>query len=93
MFRRGLARLGGVIRGSAAAVFAVLAAAPQTAQAEGGAGKLLRAQPLYGAPEGATAYRVAYQSTGLPGFVAFKASDAAVAWIAERRAPSNCGAI
>jgi alpha-beta hydrolase superfamily lysophospholipase len=50
---------------AAALVLAALAAAPQPAQA--GAGQLLRAEPLYGAPEGATAYRIDYQSTGLHG--------------------------
>lgn len=33
----------------------------------GGAGRLLQAQPLPGAPQGAAAYRVYYQSTGLNG--------------------------
>jgi pimeloyl-ACP methyl ester carboxylesterase len=43
----------------------VLAALAGAAQAEGGAGALLESQPLDGAPDGATAYRIYYQSTGL----------------------------
>jgi acetyl esterase/lipase len=57
------------LRGKASAiVLALLAAAPLPATADnGGAGRLLRAQPLWGAPEGASAYKIFYQSTGLHG--------------------------
>ena len=62
---RRLAR--GIGRLAVAVVVAAFAAIPQAAQADGGAGRLLRTEPLYGAPEGATAYRIYYQSTGLHG--------------------------
>jgi hypothetical protein len=49
----------------------LLAIAPVTAQAQdasySGAGRLIQAQPLAGAPDGASAYRILYQSTGLRG--------------------------
>ena len=62
----------GLRRKASAVVLALLAAAPIAAKADsdffgGGAGKLLRAEPLYGAPEGATAYKIFYQSTGMHG--------------------------
>src|ERR1700722_5863084 len=49
----------------------LLAIAPVTAQAQdasyNGAGRLIQAHPLAGAPDGASAYRILYQSTGLRG--------------------------
>src|ERR1700722_17479606 len=62
----------GLRRKASAVVLALLAAAPIAAKADGdlfggGAGKLLRAEPLYGAPEGARAYKIYYQSTGMHG--------------------------
>ena len=56
---RGFRRLTGAI------VIAALAGGPQSALA--GAGQLLQSQVLPGAPDGATAYKIFYQSTGLHG--------------------------
>jgi acetyl esterase/lipase len=61
------------VRMKAAILSALLALVPAVSRAQGlfdsgeGAGRLLRAQPLYGAPDGATAYKIYYQSTGLHG--------------------------
>ena len=48
-----------------AVALAALACGPHPAQA--GAGQLLRSQPLFDAPDGAAAYKIFYQSTGLHG--------------------------
>jgi acetyl esterase/lipase len=52
-------------------VVPLLAIAPVTALAQdssyNGPGRLMQAQPLAGAPDGASAYRILYQSTGLRG--------------------------
>jgi len=69
-------RLAGRLRRSAGAlVLALLAIAPLAAEAQSdssgssqaGPGTLLRAEPLPGAPERATGYKIFYQSTGLRG--------------------------
>jgi acetyl esterase/lipase len=57
----GAGRLAAVLALAALALAALL----QPAQAR--PGQLMRMEPLYGAPEGATAYRILYQSTGLHG--------------------------
>ncbi len=55
----------------ASLVLALLAAAglwlPQPAQAADAPGTLIRAEPMPGAPDGATAYRILYASEGLDG--------------------------
>jgi acetyl esterase/lipase len=69
------ARMVGVVRRARLiiAALALSAIVPSVVAAEdaagqySGAGRLLQAQPLYGAPDGAAAYKVFYQSTGLNG--------------------------
>jgi acetyl esterase/lipase len=69
-------RLAGLLlRSAGALVLASLSAAPLAAEAQsdssgssqGGPGTLLRAEPLPGAPDGATGYKIFYRSTGLRG--------------------------
>jgi acetyl esterase/lipase len=48
-------------------LFPSIALAQQAASQYSGPGQLLYSQPLFGAPDGATAYKVFYQSTGLKG--------------------------
>ncbi len=68
-WRSSVARLvQGFRREAGGLVLAVLAGGAPAAQAQNdGAGRLLQAQVLPGAPDGATAYKIDYQSTGLHG--------------------------
>ena len=71
-WRRSARRLAGGLRRAAVAVVLAalatgLAQAQDRAASSQGAGKLLQARPLWGAPEGAVAYKIYYQSTGLNG--------------------------
>lgn len=55
--------------GALAAILVAVAATvlPSTAQTASEAGALIQSEPLYGAPDGAAAYRILYRSTGLSG--------------------------
>ena len=65
---RGARRLSTSILGIALALMATaILTAASLAQDTGFAGKLISAEAMAGAPEGARAYRVLYWSTGLDG--------------------------